>query len=740
MYRGTTGTPRSTTAFRVIYAPLIVLAAAFAAAEENESVGVSLVEVPVFVWDKHGAPVPNLDAADFKVYEDGREQKLDLFLVVDAPASAPSPVAPELAVGSASVPQVSAANPHPGRRHFILLIDLWNNSPVGLKRSRDAAIDFIDTKLREGDLASIWVISPIRGLTLRTNFTSDRPVLRSSVESIWRGGIPGLRRDAAGLLGIAMSRGDSASAPGLEGIDASVADDVDAHLERMRESERREAEGKITTYFAELERLARSLSLMPGRKFCLLFSQGISGGQLGLKPSSQIAAEAEDIATGDFPRESSLHPDLLTRIDRITRLFSSADTQIFSIETRGLYSDLNIDFVDRGNAAMNSSAWNSPVLSIFAEDTGGQYYKNMNDLKRPVADVAKKISAYYLLGYHPPERKKPDDREFHKIKVVVARDDVTVRYRPGYYDMTEPSEGDLEDTWVRIAAAVNDQVPFDAIELDAQCLSFPSGGTSDPYAIVLEIPGAQFFGQKGELVLDVYAYALSPTGRVEAFLQGAHTVPEGETLDRMCNAGIRYYDVLPLDPSQAHDIRVIVRKRTSNEMGTATLGVPADTSNSGLAISTPIFLVPTSTGDSSQPAEWENVAGFDPARPPARLDQLSAPFPITFRGKAIPVDILPAIARGERCGVLLKVYPTRGSSSLDPFDIEISAELLDSQGRVIARPVCRPEVEPFVSAAAIEYLIGLDTSSCPDGAASLRVTARDRSTGASVSSLAPLGL
>ncbi|MBI2838868.1 MAG: VWA domain-containing protein [Acidobacteria bacterium] len=739
MHRDTTPTRRSTMAFCIICAGLMTLAAAIAVAEENESAGVSLVEVPVFVWDRHGDPVPKLAAGDFKVYEDGHEQKLDLFLAVKAPIPLPSPGAPDLPATTPGAQQSAPSADQPGRRHFILLIDLCNNSPVGLKRSRDAAIDFIDTKVREGDLASIWVISPIRGLTLRTNFTSDKPLLRSSVESIWRGGIPGLQHDAAGLLGIARSGGESALGPGSVAIGTSVADDIDAHIERMGESERREAEGKVTAYFAEFERLARSLSLMPGRKFCLLFSQGISGRLLGFKSSTEIAADAEDIARGDFPREPGLHPDFLSWIDRITRLFSSADTQIFSIETRGLYSDLNIGFVDRGTAAMNGSAWNSPVLSMFAEDTGGQYYKNMNDLRRPVADMAKKTSAYYLLGYHPPARETPDDRKFHKIKVVVAREGVTVRYRPGYYDRMETPGGDLEDTWVRIAAAVNDHVAFDAIELEAQCLRFPAGDRKEPAAIVLEIPGAQFRGQKGQLVLDVYAYALSPGGRVEAYLQGSHTVPEGAPLEQVCNAGIRYYDVLPLGPSEAHDIRVIVRNQTSNEMGSTTLEVPAATTDSGLAIATPMFLVPTSTGDSSHAPEWQNVAGFDPAKPPARLDRLSPVFPITYRGKAIPVDISPAITRGESCQVLLKVFPTRSSGSINPTDIEISAELLDSQGRVIARPACRPDGEPFVSAAAIEYTIGLDTSSCPEGAASLRVTARDRNTGATGSSQAPVG-
>ncbi len=739
MHRGTTRTRRSTIAFCFIYAALMTLAATIAAAEENESAGVSLVEVPVFVWDRHGDPVPKLTAEDFKVYEDGHEQKLDLFLAVNAPGPLPAPGARDLPATTPGAQQSAPSADQPGRRHFILVIDLCNNSPVGLKRSRDAAIDFIDTKLREGDLASIWVISSARGLTLRTNFTSERQLLRSSLDSIWRGSIPGLQHDAAGLLGIARSLGDSASGSGLVASNTSVADDIDGHIERMEESERREAEGKATAYFGELERLARSLSLMPGRKFCLLFSQGISAQLLGLKSSTQIVADTEDIARGDFPREATLHPDFLSRIDRITRLFSSADTQIFSIETRGLYSDLNIDLVDRGNGAMNGTAWNSPVLSMFAEDTGGQYYKNMNDLRRPVADMAKKTSAYYLLGYHPPARENPDDREFHKIKVVVAREGVTVRFRPGYYDTMEPALGDLDDAWVRIAAAVNDHVAFDAIELEAQCLRFPAGDLKEPAAIVLEIPGAQFSGQTGPLMLDVYAYALSPGGRVVAYLQGSHTVPEGAALDQVRKAGIRYYDVLPLGPSEAHDIRVIVRNRASNEMGTATLHVSVAPADSALAIATPMFLVPTSKGDSSHAPEWENVAGFDPAKPPARLDRLTPAFPITYRGKAIPVDILPAIAPGGSCGVLLKVYPERGSGSLNPSDIEISAEILDTQGRVLARPVCRPDGEPFASAAAFEYLIRIDMSSFPEGAESLRVSVRDRRTGASVSSLAPLG-
>ena len=73
-----------------------------------------LVPLDVLVHDKDGKPVADLTAADFKVFEDGREQKVRFFQVnVARPTSATAMPAP----GRGGVPSSGTAQPVPANQY-----------------------------------------------------------------------------------------------------------------------------------------------------------------------------------------------------------------------------------------------------------------------------------------------------------------------------------------------------------------------------------------------------------------------------------------------------------------------------------------------------------------------------------------------------------------------------------------------------------------------------------------------
>src|ERR1700683_5528098 len=91
-------------------AALLAFATAFAqnwappqAADQNViRINVNLVQVDAVVTDSHDHLVPNLEATDFQVLQDGKPQKITNFsyINVKSPESAPAPVvaAPKKAV------------------------------------------------------------------------------------------------------------------------------------------------------------------------------------------------------------------------------------------------------------------------------------------------------------------------------------------------------------------------------------------------------------------------------------------------------------------------------------------------------------------------------------------------------------------------------------------------------------------------------------------------------------------
>ncbi|MBZ5595133.1 MAG: VWA domain-containing protein [Acidobacteriia bacterium] len=106
------------------------------AADTTIKVEVRQVLVPVIVTDKEGHHVTGLTQADFKVYDDGFEQKISGFSVEDAGTST-EPPAP--AHAESNVPRTgTAAKPARIRRTYLICIDSFHSAFADLVHVREA--------------------------------------------------------------------------------------------------------------------------------------------------------------------------------------------------------------------------------------------------------------------------------------------------------------------------------------------------------------------------------------------------------------------------------------------------------------------------------------------------------------------------------------------------------------------------------------------------------------------------
>ena len=153
---------------------------------------VDLVLVDVIVRDRNGAPVRDLKADDFELFEDGVRQQILSFAREEIDVDAPQPVPtastltalaaqPRTATASAPAPAAPAAETpaHPltseevaGHRLLVLVFDTSSMQPEDVQSAIDSAAKWVDTDMSPADLVAVAAINS--SLQVLTDFTSSK--------------------------------------------------------------------------------------------------------------------------------------------------------------------------------------------------------------------------------------------------------------------------------------------------------------------------------------------------------------------------------------------------------------------------------------------------------------------------------------------------------------------------------------------------------------------------------------
>jgi hypothetical protein len=223
-----------------------------------------------------------------------------------------------------------------------------------------------------------------------------------------------------------------------------------------------------------------------------------------------------------------------------------------------------------------------------ARDTGGFVIRNRNDLGDGLARIAREARSYYLIGYTPTNRAK--DGRFRRIGVKLAREDVAVRARRGYY-APGPGLADAEPEGRDAAIQRALDAPFDlpAVPLRALAQSFGEAEPDKTRVVVTleaDVRGLAFEERGGtandtlELLLLV---AHRETGSFTRFDQQLELSLRPETRSRYERTWFPIVRELSL-PAGPYQARIVLRDRNNGRVGSLThdFDVPAP---SGLRLS-----------------------------------------------------------------------------------------------------------------------------------------------------------
>ena len=370
-----------------------------------------LVLVDFVVISGGDKAVGGLLAKDFVVKEDGQERPIVSFAAFGGEPSA--------AAGPRDVvvtPFPAEETPEPEKQIpnavTVLFVDDGQMAPQDAFRLRPALKQLINTIAeRNGALA---LIAPWSKITLAQEVEGNRAVFAAAVDKI-----NGRRSEDRSTFPIsdaeafAIERGDQAMLTRLSlrfvAMNPGFDSDAASGAARRRASEvSRDARNRREDAYGVLLRSLDWLVKQPGRHSVVMVSSG-------------YAVDTED----------SKQQEVVTRSLR-------ANAPIHFLDTRGMQGLGKFQGVEYG-PALDRDAGETPfAFSDAAEgaaglalDTGGIVIRNNNDLARGLTRLVDTMTTYYVIGYEPPEHKKPG---FRKIKVEVQAKGLKVLARKGYFD------------------------------------------------------------------------------------------------------------------------------------------------------------------------------------------------------------------------------------------------------------------------------------------------------------------
>jgi VWFA-related protein len=527
----------------------------------------NMVTVRVVVRNKEGETVGNLRQGDFQVFDRGKKQTI-LQFSVDRPA----PNAPQKSAGETLPAEPGTAEKTPPvvilpRRYVALYFDDVNTGFSGLVRSRDASYRFLQTSLHPGDRVGVFTASSKNSL----DFTDDLARVNQALSDLRPNPLIAPDEDCGAITPYEAYLIIELQDPQIVGMKKqewqqcrnlhSHPSTEEIRMEAMRVHS--QAKTRALASLRGIESLVRLMTSLPGQRSVVIVSDGFLSQTLGyaitqiseraLHARTVInALDARGLFVGGFVADASVAGrDLLP-----------------SASMRALKQELMKEEALRAGEAMGT----------LAQDTGGIFFENNNDLEAGLRRVASTPETSYTLAFSPENLKH--DGAFHTLKVtLVSEKGVTVQARKGYYapkkseDLAAQEKEDLQDA----VFSQNEMQTF-PVEVDTQY--FKIDKTSAEIDLVTHVNLNQVhFRKEGDRNLHNLTFVTGLFDRDGHYVAGQQQDLalnlRDASLEKFLRAGIKVRTELKVKPG-IYLIRTVVRDPESGQISAvnSTMEIP----------------------------------------------------------------------------------------------------------------------------------------------------------------------
>jgi VWFA-related protein len=492
-----------------------------------------LVLTNVVVRDKKtGEVVRGLKQSDFTILENGKPQRISTFDFESVDQATPlneatiSGMAGSTTAKSPTQNIVATNEQLRNHRLIVFFFDLTSMQPEDIDRSVDAAKNFVNKQMQPADLVA--VVSLNTSLSLDQDFTANKTALMRAVGAY------------NGSEGQGFAPGATSTTNQAEDSTAYTADESEYNdLNTDRE------------LFA-ISTISKSLAYISEKKSLLYFSGGISRDGIENQASLRNAVNAA----------------------------VRSNLSIYSVDVRGLQAVSPLGDATtgslRGTGAFNGSAlqnnldanFNSQeVMSTLSTDTGGKAFFDSNDFAPAFQRLQNDTSAYYTIGFRSSDPRR--DGRYRKLQIKIARNDVKLEYRQGYYAPADFKHSTNEDRERQLDEELASDLPATDVAVYLQAMYFRVDETHFFVPVSIVVPGSQIpftkGGDRDKATLDIVGEVKDAAGRDigDARQTVKLAIDQAQQVSRK---NIQYSTGFTLPIGKYH-LKFVVRENETGKMG-----------------------------------------------------------------------------------------------------------------------------------------------------------------------------
>ena len=456
-------------------------------------VSTRLVVVDVVVTDKKGQPVTGLKPEDFALEENGKKQKISVFVppgIANNTSAAPAP---------AGVLSNHPENVLPSGVPTVLLLDATNSSFSNQAYARSQMLQYVVEQSRAGQPMAVVTLTD--RLRVLQDFTSDPQILLTAIRNF---------KPQAQIL--------ETTEPLLSSVTGELISF--SNIQIGYNTERR-----ILITLDAMRDLTRMLGGLQGRKNVVWLTASLP---FDLIPEDRNISDAElraelpgqgrqrSVAVNSAGAQAAEQRELHNpEIRQAEAQFASAGIAIYPVDLRGLVSGMENSANRGGQVYGNQAAVSERALARVsgmqasqgtmeevAAQTGGKAYFNENEIKDGIALAVSDDKASYSLGYYPENKKW--DGKLRNIKIKVAQGEAQLRYRKGYFAI-EPGLIKDHNYEQDVVAALAVGAPATQISFKAQAKPSDPGKIRVVFLVDAHTLTAEDSGSSKKMNVSLYA-------------------------------------------------------------------------------------------------------------------------------------------------------------------------------------------------------------------------------------------